>query len=111
MARATPARSKRPTAPPGSAGAPRRPVSVRRARGGRRPASGARPNVAQLLGTAVEHHRAGRLAAAEPLYREILRLDPRQPDALHLLGLLASQTGQLDLAGQLIGRAAALAPG
>ena len=36
---------------------------------------------------AMDHHRAGRFADAERLYRLILAKLPDQPDALHLLGL------------------------
>jgi predicted O-linked N-acetylglucosamine transferase (SPINDLY family) len=59
---------------------------------------------------ALDHHRAGRLAEAEALYRQILAQDPDQPHALHLLGVLAGQVGQTDAAIDLIGRAIAVAP-
>jgi Tfp pilus assembly protein PilF len=62
---------------------------------------------AQLLDQALGHHRAGRLAQAEPLYREILAGDPTHSDAWHLLGLLAHQTGNHQAAGELISRAIA----
>ena len=39
------------------------------------------------------HHRAGRLQEATAIYREVLALDSRNPDALHLLGVIAHQTG------------------
>jgi predicted O-linked N-acetylglucosamine transferase (SPINDLY family) len=42
---------------------------------------------------AVNHHQAGRLAQAEPLYRKVLSIDPNHPNALHLLGLLLAQAG------------------
>ncbi|MBN3761801.1 tetratricopeptide repeat protein [Burkholderia sp. Ac-20365] len=48
----------------------------------------------QRLDAALDHHRAGRLAEAKALYGQILQAQPRQPDALHRLGLLACQTGQ-----------------
>ena len=46
-------------------------------------------------------------ADAERLYRQILAADPGNPDALHLLGLLASQVGRHDLAAAdlMLGRA------
>ena len=49
------------------------------------------------LGTlteALEHHKAGRLAEAESLYRAVLARQPGHPDALHLLGTLASGAGR-----------------
>jgi Tfp pilus assembly protein PilF len=49
-----------------------------------------------LLQQGVEHHRAGRFAQAQALYQEVLRLDSRQPDAWHLLGVILRDAGQLD---------------
>ena len=46
-----------------------------------------------LLAFAWEHHRAGRLAEAEGLYRRILVECPGHPEALHGLGILAGQAG------------------
>src|SRR5205809_2783705 len=63
---------------------------------------------ARLLAEAVSQHQAGRLAAAERLYRRILAVDPDHADSLHLLGLIAHQTGHSDKALDLIGRAIAL---
>ena len=40
----------------------------------------------QQLESALSHHRAGRLAEAERIYREILAIEPNYVDALHLLG-------------------------
>ena len=42
---------------------------------------------------------------AERLYEQILQADPRHADALHLLGVLAHQTGRHDTAAVLIGKA------
>jgi len=63
------------------------------------------------LATAIAHHRAGRLAEAEEIYREILAADPEHAEALHLLGLVACQVNQLEAAEALIVRASALVPG
>ena len=65
----------------------------------------------RLLQSALEHHRAGRLAAAEPLYREVLAAQPNNGDALNLLGLLAQQVGRLDVARALLEQAVAAVPG
>jgi len=59
---------------------------------------------------AVQYHQAGRLAEAETLYRQILARSPNQPDALHLLGVLAGQVGRSDAAVDLISRAIAINP-
>jgi tetratricopeptide (TPR) repeat protein len=56
-------------------------------------------------------HQQGRVAEAEPLYREVLRFDANHPDALHLLGLIVHQAGRLDEAIPLIRRAAQRRPG
>ncbi len=61
--------------------------------------------------SALEHHRAGRLAEAVEIYTRILQADPDHADALHLLGNAACQLGDADLAVALISRATALFPG
>ncbi len=62
------------------------------------------------LEQAIEHHQAGRLPQAEALYREVLRIQPGQPDALNLLGVMANNAGQPELAIDLIGQAIARLP-
>jgi len=64
----------------------------------------------QALQTALAHHQAGRLDAAERLYRHILAQQPRQPEALHLLGIIAQQTGRHAMAVDLIRQAIAVQP-
>ena len=59
---------------------------------------------------ALQHHQAGRLAEAEALYRQILAVDPRHTDSLHLLGVAAHQVGRNDVAVGLIRQAAGLNP-
>jgi len=54
------------------------------------------------LGTG--HHQAGRLQQAESIYRQVLARDPNNPDALHLLGVLAHQCGHHQTAVELIGK-------
>lgn len=68
------------------------------------------PNADQAFARALEHHRAGRLAEAERGYRRILETEPEHADSLHLLGVIALQTGHLESALALVGRAAALRP-
>jgi predicted O-linked N-acetylglucosamine transferase (SPINDLY family) len=59
---------------------------------------------------AFQHHVAGRLAAAEDIYRRILAAEPSHADSLHLLGVLAYQTGQPAAAAERIQQAIALRP-
>lgn len=64
----------------------------------------------EALKLAQQHHVAGRLQEAEQLYRQILQQVPNQPDALHLLGILAIQVNRPDVAVELISRAIAIQP-
>jgi predicted O-linked N-acetylglucosamine transferase (SPINDLY family) len=61
--------------------------------------------VSEALAIAIQHHQAGRLQAAEQIYRQILAVEPAHPDAMHLLGVLAFQAGKHELAVQTIGQA------
>jgi tetratricopeptide (TPR) repeat protein len=64
--------------------------------------------IQERLKEALGHHRAGRLVEAERLYRQILALDPRHADGLHLLGMVAYQEGRLETAADLICQAIAI---
>jgi predicted O-linked N-acetylglucosamine transferase (SPINDLY family) len=66
--------------------------------------------VQQAIEVALAHHRAGRLADAEAIYRQVLAQVPDQADALQLLGILAGQTGNLEAALDYLGRAIVLEP-
>ena len=68
------------------------------------------PDLEILIGAAIEHHRAGRLGAAEAGYREVLAHDPQHVDSLHFLGFIAFQRCDLPRAQELIARALALNP-
>lgn len=46
-----------------------------------------------LVNSAMDHHRQGRIAEAEAGYRSVLVRDPNNPDALHLLGVIVAQAG------------------
>lgn len=61
--------------------------------------------IQNMLDDALRHHRGGRFTEAEQIYRKILAAHPRHPDCLHLLGMIAYQTGDLETAAQLIGEA------
>jgi len=54
------------------------------------------PFVSEALRAAIATHRAGDLAEAELRYREILRNEPKDFDATHLLGVVELQRGHLD---------------
>ncbi len=64
----------------------------------------------QLLVQAVAHHRKGRVEQAEALYRQILRDNPDQPDALQFCGVIAFHRGEHARAQELIQRAITLSP-
>lgn len=65
--------------------------------------------VDQIFAVALQHHQAGRLADAEKIYTEILRVDPNNVSCLNNLSLLASRLGRVDEAVALLKRACALA--
>jgi len=64
--------------------------------------------IRQMLNQAIAFHQAGRFGQAAQLYGEILKLDPRHADSLHLLGMVASQARRPELAIDLIEKAIAL---
>jgi Flp pilus assembly protein TadD len=72
-----------------------------------RPAS---PSAQPILAAAVQHHQSGHLDKAEPLYRRVLAIDPRNADALHLLGVAAHQKGDPGAAIGLIRQAISIKP-
>jgi predicted O-linked N-acetylglucosamine transferase (SPINDLY family) len=53
-------------------------------------------------------HQQGRLAEAERVYHAVLRQHPTHTEAWHCLGVIALQTGRLEQAIELIGKAIAL---
>ena len=66
--------------------------------------------IQQAIDLAAQHHKEGRLSQAETAYQRILESDPNQPIALHLLGVVAHQTGKNDVAIDLITRAITIDP-
>jgi len=68
------------------------------------------PTVRDVLEVGYSHHQAGRLQQAARLYQAVLDQEPDNFDALHLMGLVALQTGNAGRAVDLIGRAVALHP-
>ena len=61
--------------------------------------------ISEALAIAIQHHQAGRLQAAEQIYRQILAAEPNHADAIHLLGVIASQVGKHEIAVEYIQRA------
>lgn len=51
-------------------------------------------SVNQALKLAVKIHKEGKLQEAGVIYRKILEKQPKNPDALHLLGVIAHQAGR-----------------
>lgn len=59
---------------------------------------------------AIDLHLQGNLVQAEAIYRQVLKIEPCNADALHLLGLIAHQTGYHQTAIDLIGQAIKVIP-
>lgn len=65
---------------------------------------------ADAIQIGLEHHQRGDLIRAEAIYRQVLEADPENPDALHLLGVIAYQAGKNELSVELIRRAISFNP-
>ena len=76
----------------------------------RRPAQ-AEAGAAEKLRAGLALHAQGRLAQAQALYQEALRLCPGEFTATHMLGVVALQTGQAQRGVDLIRQALAANPG
>ena len=63
-----------------------------------------------LLERGLAHQRAGRWAEAAADYRAVLSADPRDADALHLLGVLSAAQGDFASAVDLLQQAVAVRP-
>jgi len=59
-------------------------------------------DIYEKLQTGIKHQQDNELLQAEECYRQILEEHPDHPDALHLLGILAYQIGDYDVAEDLI---------
>ncbi len=66
--------------------------------------------IEQAIDLAVELQNSGRLPESESIYQQILQLEPNQPIAQHLLGVIAHKVGKNDIAVELIGKALAIKP-
>ncbi|WP_188564250.1 tetratricopeptide repeat protein [Undibacterium terreum] len=66
--------------------------------------------ITSLLQQAVGLQQQGKYGHAESLYLQVLQMDASNFDAMHLLGVLARQTGRSELALDLISRAIQINP-
>jgi predicted O-linked N-acetylglucosamine transferase (SPINDLY family) len=64
----------------------------------------------QIFEQALEHHRAGRTAEAEALYRRLLEREPEHHQALYLSSVIALAAGRFEPALELVRRASELSP-
>jgi len=62
------------------------------------------------LQNAIALHQQGQLGQAESIYRQLLEIDPRNADALHLLGVIARKSGNHQGAVDLIALAIDINP-
>ena len=64
----------------------------------------------QELEKGLQFHQQGKLREAKKIYTQIIRISPRNADALHLMGVLANQKGENDTALDLINKAVQIFP-
>jgi len=67
-------------------------------------------NITFLLQTALRHHQTGRLDDARKLYEQVLRVQPKNHDALHLLGLIVAAQEDLQRGMRLVRQAIGFFP-
>jgi tetratricopeptide (TPR) repeat protein len=75
---------------------------------GKRASHRSAPVIQDLVRQALRHHQAEQFNEAEQIYLQALAIDPQHPDALHLLGMIAFQTGRDKDAVELIRKAIAI---
>jgi predicted TPR repeat methyltransferase len=46
-------------------------------------------NIEYIIEMALSHQRSGRLEEAVKIYNQVLEIDPKEPNAIHLLGMIA----------------------
>jgi predicted TPR repeat methyltransferase len=62
-------------------------------------------NIPEEINKAVQFHIKGQLDEAEALYKKVLIIQPNNPDALNLLGVVCFQIGDLKSSEELINKA------
>jgi tetratricopeptide (TPR) repeat protein len=68
------------------------------------------PSVEAAIGKALAAHQRGDLLGAQTLYEEVLRVQPKHFDSLHLSGVIAAQVKDLPKALKLLNRAISAEP-
>ncbi|AMN53025.1 MULTISPECIES: tetratricopeptide repeat-containing sulfotransferase family protein [Stappiaceae] len=63
------------------------------------------PNITLLVKEALSHQHAGRIGIALSMFEEILKLDPKNPQANFSLGIAAYQNGDVGLAIEMLRKA------
>ena len=66
--------------------------------------------VEPLFAEALAMHQKGQIVQAQALYYEVLKVQPKHFDAIHLLGVIFCQTNNFDHAIELFNQAIALRP-
>ena len=64
----------------------------------------------EQVSQAIALHQQGRLGEAKEMYESILKVNPMHFDALHLLGIVAAQSKNPQLAADLMARAIDINP-
>ena len=64
----------------------------------------------KTLALAARHHKEGRIDEAEQLYRQVLKSNPNNVDALRMLAMVAATAKRYDDAERLLRRAMTIAP-
>ncbi len=66
--------------------------------------------ILESIKIAIEHFMAGRLPSSENICHQILGFEPNNPDALHILGMIAHKNGRDDISIKLINKAIKIDP-
>jgi len=72
---------------------------------GRKTSIAQHSQIPQMLQQAIRYHQAGQLEQAETIYHNILKIQPKEANALNFLGVIAYQRKNYDAAVELISKA------
>ena len=67
-------------------------------------------DIAREFAKALQYHQSEQLRKAEEIYKRILEVNPNHSDSLHLLGIVVHQSGNNDIAVDLINKAIQRSP-
>jgi predicted O-linked N-acetylglucosamine transferase (SPINDLY family) len=62
-------------------------------------------SISEVMELAFQYHQEGELSQAKKLYQQVLQVEPHHSEALHLLGVIATQEGNYETAVDLINQA------